>query len=46
MKTRTARIVLVLLAALGLGAVIGWFSHDKETRGLLATIPTNRALLF
>ena len=46
MKTRTARIVLVLLAALGLGAVIGWFSLDKETRGLLATLPTNRDLLF
>jgi CubicO group peptidase (beta-lactamase class C family) len=46
MKTRTARIVLGLLAALGLGAVIGWFSLDKETRGLLATLPTNRDLLF
>jgi hypothetical protein len=24
----------------------GWFSLDKETRGLLATVPTNRDLLF
>ena len=24
----------------------GWFSLDKETRGLLATLPTNRDLLF
>ena len=46
MKTLTARIVLGLLAALDLVAVIGWFSLDKETRGLLATLPTNRDLLF
>lgn len=46
MKTRTTRIILGLLAALGLGAGIGWFSLDKETRGLLATFPTNRDLLF
>ena len=38
--------------ALGLGAVLvvagtaGWFSLDKETRGLLATLPTNRDILF
>ena len=25
---------------------IGWFSLDKETRGLLATLPTNRDVLF
>ena len=24
----------------------GWFSLDKETRGLLKTVPTNRDLLF
>ena len=46
MKKLTSRVVLGLLAALGLGAVIGWFSLDKETRGLLATLPTNRDLLF
>ena len=33
---------LVVVAA----AVGGWFSLDKETRGLLATVPTNRDLLF
>ena len=46
MATRPTRIVLGLLAALGLGSVIGWVSLDKETRGLLATLPTNRDLLF
>jgi hypothetical protein len=28
------------------GGTAGWFSLDKETRGLLATTPTNRDLLF
>lgn len=46
MKTRITRIILGLLAVLGVGAAIGWFSLDKETRGLLATFPTNRDLLF
>ncbi|MGY4827281.1 serine hydrolase domain-containing protein [Sphaerotilaceae bacterium SBD11-9] len=40
------RIAFVLVAALALAAVGGWFSLDKETRGLLATVPTNRDLLF
>ncbi|MFA7504876.1 MAG: serine hydrolase [Burkholderiaceae bacterium] len=35
-----------LLAVLALAAVAGWFSLDKETRGLLATLPTNTDLLF
>ena len=34
---------LVVLAAAG---TAGWFSLDKETRGFLATLPTNRDLLF
>ncbi|MBL8286920.1 MAG: serine hydrolase [Rubrivivax sp.] len=39
------------IAAWALGAVVvagtaGWFSLDKETRGLLATLPTNRDILF
>ncbi|NDP48289.1 MAG: hypothetical protein GZ085_07830 [Sulfuriferula multivorans] len=34
---------LVVLAAGGVG---GWLSLDKETRGLLAAMPTNRDLLF
>ncbi|MCZ2104114.1 MAG: serine hydrolase [Comamonadaceae bacterium] len=45
MKTlkRTLLTVLVLLISAG---TAGWFSLDKETRGLLATFPTNRNLLF
>jgi CubicO group peptidase (beta-lactamase class C family) len=35
-----------LLAALVLGGAAGWFSLDKETRGLLATFPANADLLF
>jgi CubicO group peptidase (beta-lactamase class C family) len=34
------------LLALGAAGAAGWFSLDKETRGLLATLPTNRDLLF
>ena len=34
------------LAALVVAATAGWFNLDKETRGLLATVPTNRNLLF
>jgi CubicO group peptidase (beta-lactamase class C family) len=34
---------LVILASAG---TVGWFILDKETRGLLATTPTNRDLLF
>src|SRR5437868_6173383 len=44
MKVR--RIVLGLLGALVVAATAGWFSLDKETRGLLATLPTNRDVLF
>jgi CubicO group peptidase (beta-lactamase class C family) len=40
------KIALGLLAALGLAGTAGWFSLDKEARGLLATLPTNRDLLF
>jgi len=39
-------IALGLVAALTVGAAAGWFSLDKETRGLLASLPTNRDLLF
>jgi CubicO group peptidase (beta-lactamase class C family) len=40
------RIVLwALLLVLG-AAGIGWFTLDKETRGLISTFPTNRDLLF
>ena len=44
MKPR--KIAFGLLAALAVAGGIGWFSLDKETRGLLATLPTNRDLLF
>ena len=35
-----------VLAALVLAGAAGWSTLDKETRGLLATFPTNRDLLF
>ena len=44
MKKR--KIALGLLVAVMLAGVAGWFSLDKETRGLLATLPTNRDILF
>ena len=40
------KVVLAVLAALVAAGVGGWFSMDKETRGLLKTFPTNRDLLF
>ena len=38
--------VLGSLVVAGAAASGAWFSLDKETRGLLATFPTNRDLLF
>jgi CubicO group peptidase (beta-lactamase class C family) len=43
---KTRKIALGVLVALVLAAGAGWFSLDRETRGLLATLPTNRDLLF
>src|SRR4029077_6413274 len=40
------KILLGALAVAAIAAPAGWFSLDKETRGLLATLPTNRDLLF
>lgn len=40
------KIAGVILAVLATAGTTGWFSLDKETRGLLATMPTNRDLLF
>jgi CubicO group peptidase (beta-lactamase class C family) len=40
------KIALGLLAVLVVAGVAAWFSLDKETRGLLATLPTNRDVLF
>jgi CubicO group peptidase (beta-lactamase class C family) len=44
MKLR--KIALGLLAAVLIAGTAGWLSLDKETRGWLATVPTNRDLLF
>jgi CubicO group peptidase (beta-lactamase class C family) len=43
---KVRNVVLGALAALVVAGAAGWFSLDKETRGLLATVPTNRDLLF
>jgi hypothetical protein len=40
------KIALGALAVLAVAGTAGWFSLDKETRGLLATVPTNKDLLF
>ncbi len=43
------RVRKILFAALAVDVVAGaagWFSLDKETRGLLKAIPTNRDVLF
>jgi CubicO group peptidase (beta-lactamase class C family) len=44
MKLR--KIASGLLALVVVAGTAGWFSLDNETRGLLATLPTNRDLLF
>jgi len=44
MKTR--RIALGVVAAVIVAGLAGWFSLDKETRGFLAAMPTNRDVLF
>lgn len=43
---KLTKIALGLLAVVAAAGTAGWFSLDKETRGLLATVPTNRDLLF
>ncbi len=43
---KTKRIALGLFAALVVTGFTGWFSLDTETRGLLATLPSNRDVLF
>ena len=40
------KIALGTLLTLVVAGTAGWFSLDKETRGLLKTFPTNRDLLF
>lgn len=44
MKTKTWR--LGALALLAIAGTAGWFGLDKETRGLLAALPTNTDVLF
>ena len=43
---RLRKIVAGSLVALAVAGTAGWLSLDKETRGLLATFPTNRDILF
>lgn len=44
---RMLRNIILALIALAIAAVAGlWFSLDKEGRGLLKTLPTNRDILF
>ncbi|SDM48067.1 CubicO group peptidase, beta-lactamase class C family [Oryzisolibacter propanilivorax] len=45
-RSTRQRVALGLAAGLALGALAGWFSLDRETRGLLRTLPTNRDILF
>jgi CubicO group peptidase (beta-lactamase class C family) len=40
------KAALGLLVVLAVAATAGWLSLDKETRGLLATLPTNTDILF
>ena len=40
------KIALGTLAVLAIAGTAGWYSLDKETRGLIATVPTNKDLLF
>jgi CubicO group peptidase (beta-lactamase class C family) len=40
------KIALGLLGALIVVVAVGWSSLDRETRGLLAALPTNRDVLF
>lgn len=44
MRTRT--LVWTALAAIGIAAAAGWASLDKETRGVLVAVPTDRNVLF
>jgi len=43
---KAKKIALGVLAALAVAGSAGWASLDKETRGLLAAMPTNRDILF
>ena len=43
---KAKNIALGTLLVLAIAGTAGWLSLDKETRGLLKTVPTNRDLLF
>ncbi|WP_431276726.1 serine hydrolase domain-containing protein [Variovorax ureilyticus] len=43
---KLGKVVLGTLAGAVVAGAAGWFTLDKETRGLLATLPTNRDVLF
>ena len=43
---RVRHVLLGAALLLGLAGTAGWFSLDKEARGLLLTLPTNRDILF
>ena len=43
---KAGKIALGLLGATVVAAAAGWWSLDKETRGLLATLPTSADVLF
>ena len=43
---KAGKIALGLLGAAVVAAAAGWWSLDKETRGLLATLPTSADVLF
>ncbi|HYF16495.1 MAG TPA: serine hydrolase [Ramlibacter sp.] len=44
--TRKKKITLGVLLAVLLAGAAGWFSLDRETRGFIAAMPTNRDILF
>jgi CubicO group peptidase (beta-lactamase class C family) len=44
MKFKT--VALSGLLAVAIGGAVGWFNLDKETRGFLASFPTDRDVLF
>jgi CubicO group peptidase (beta-lactamase class C family) len=45
-RVKLRKIAPGILAAIVVAGTAGWFSLDRETRGLIATLPTNRDLLF
>src|SRR5205085_10270419 len=45
-RMKARRIAVALVAALALTALAGWLGLDRETRGLVASLPTSPDLLF